>query len=205
MGDDIDLLRRWRGGDHESGEALIRTHYPAIFRLVLRHVSGSTDLAADLTQSVFEIVLDKHDDDVRHVGAYLRGIAKNKVLEHFRRRGNQEMDPSVSRLLESAVGVFSVLARQDDAKLLTRALRTLPIEDQQYLLWAHVDGLSQLEIAERMGLTRAQVNGRIDRARGKLRRALEELAESSRQRSVIQEEFDAWVRSLHRREDVEVG
>lgn len=169
--------------------------------MILGEVGGSADLAADITQSVFEIVLDKRDDIVQNVGAYIRGIARRKVLEHFRRKANQETDPSVSRLLESAVGAVSILVRQEDAQLLTRALRSLPIEDQQYLLWAHVDGLSQLEIAERVGLTRSQVNGRIDRARAKLRRALEDLAESSMQRSTIQEEFDVWVQSLHRLED----
>ncbi|MCA9656240.1 MAG: sigma-70 family RNA polymerase sigma factor [Myxococcales bacterium] len=200
MASDIELLGRWRDGDGEAGETLIRAHYPGVYRMILSEVNGSDDLAADITQAVFEVVLDKRDDIVQNVGAYIRGIARNKLFEHFRRRAREGSELAVSRLLESAIGVVSMLVEREDAELLTRALRSLAIEDQQYLLWAHVDGLSQNEIAERVGLSRSQVNGRIDRARAKLRRALDEMAETARQRSTIREEFDAWVQSLHRRE-----
>lgn len=198
MADDLGLLERWRDGDAEAGEALIRGHYPAVYKQILAQVGGATDLAADLTQSVFEVVLDKRDDIVEHVGAYLRGIARRKVLGHFRRRAAKEADPQISRLVESAVGAVSRLAKAEDARLLTRALRSLPIEEQLYLVWIYAEGLSQLEIAERVGLSRAQINGRIDRARGKLRRRLEELAAGSEQRASISMGFDTWVASLRR-------
>lgn len=201
MAEDLALLCRWHGGDAEAGEALIRAHYPGVYKQILAQVNGATDLAADLTQSVFEVVLDKRDDIVENVGAYLRGIARRKVLAHFRRMSAKEVDPSISRLVESTVGVVSRLARAEDARLLTRALRSLPIEDQLYLVWTYAEGLSQHEIAERVGLSRAQVNGRIDRARGKLRRRLEELAESSEQRSSVSMGFDTWVVSLRRSAD----
>lgn len=168
--------------------------------MILGKVNGSADLTADLAQSTFEVVLNKRDDVVENLGAYIRGIALRLVIAHFRRKGNAEADPGVSQLVESAIGAVSVLQQRQDADLLTRALRSLPVEDQQYLLWIHVDGLSQLEIAERVGLTRSQVNGRIDRARAKLRRRVEELAESAAQRSSVAVEFDAWVSSLRRRE-----
>lgn len=198
MAGDLELLRRWRNGEGEAGEALIRAHYPAVYKQILAQVNGATDLAADLTQTVFEVVLDKRDDIVENVGAYLRGIARRKVLGHFRRQVGKEADPFVSRLIESTVGAVSRLARAEDASLLTRALRSLSVEDQLYLVWTYAEGLSQNEIAERVGLSRAQVNGRIDRARGKLRRRLEELAESSEQRASVSMGFDTWVASLQR-------
>lgn len=198
VAEDLGLLRRWREGDVEAGETLIRAHYPAIYKLILGQVGGAADLAADLTQSVFEVVLDKRDDDVESVPAYLRGIARRKVLGHFRRWAAKHADPEVSRLVESAVGAVSCLAKAEDAHLLTRALRSLSLEDQQYLLWTYAEDLSQQEIAERVGLRRAQVNGRIDRARARLRRRLEELAAGSEQRSSVSMGFDTWVASLRR-------
>ena len=197
MAEDLSLLHRWREGDAEAGEALIRAHYPAIYKLVLGQVGGATDLAADLTQSVFEVVLDKRDEVVE-VGAYLRGIARRKVLGHFRRWAAKHADPEVSRLVESAVGAVSCLAKAEDAHLLTRALRSLSLEDQLYLLWTYAEELSQQQISERVGLSRAQVNGRIDRARGRLRRRLEELAGGSEQRASVSMGFDTWVTSLRR-------
>jgi RNA polymerase sigma factor (sigma-70 family) len=197
VAEDLSLLHRWREGDADAGEVLIRAHYPAIYKLVLGQVGGATDLAADLTQSVFEVVLDKRDEVVE-VGAYLRGIARRKVLGHFRRWAAKHADPEVSRLVESAVGVVSCLAKAEDAQLLTRALRSLSLEDQQYLSWTYAEELSQQQISERVGLSRAQVNGRIDRARGRLRRRLEELAAGSDQRASVSMGFDTWVTSLRR-------
>lgn len=198
MAEDLELLRRWRGGDAEAGEALIRAHYPAVYKHVLAQVNGATDLAADLTQNVFLVVLDKRDDEVASLPAYLHGIARRKVLGHFRRWSAKHADPQVSRLVESAVGVVSCLARAEDAHLLTHALRSLSLEDQQYLLWTYAEDLSQQEVAERVGLSRAQVNGRIDRARGRLRRRLEELAANGDQRASVSMGFETWVASIRR-------
>jgi RNA polymerase sigma-70 factor, ECF subfamily len=198
MAEDLGLLLRWRDGDTEAGEALIRAHYPAVYKQLLAQVGGATELAADLAQSVFETALDKRDDIVESFGAYLRGIARRKLLGHFRQRSAQGADPEVSRILESTMGAVSRLAKAEDAHLLTQALRSLPIEDQLYLVWIYAEELSQQEIAERVGLSRSQVNGRIDRARGKLRRRLEQLAESSEQRASISMGFDTWVASLRR-------
>jgi len=198
MSADLELLRQWRTGDDAAGEALIRKHYPLVFKLILGQVGGSTDLAADLTQSVFELVLEKRNDIVENVGAYARGIARRKVIEHFRRLSSQQTDPAVSRLVESEIGAVSLLVQDEDARLLTRALRSLSIEDQQYLLWTYAEGWSQLEIAEHTGLTRPQVNGHIDRARQKLRQQLERMAESKEQQSQLSQGFDTWVMSLRR-------
>ena len=66
-------------------------------------------------------------------------------------------------------------------------------------MWAYADGVTQREIGERLGLSKQQVNGRIDRAREKLRRCLEELAESSDQRASVTSGFETWVASLRRR------
>lgn len=200
VGGDLALLRQWRDGDAKAGEALIRNHYPAVYKQILGQTSGNADLAADLTQSVFEVVLNKRDDTVENIGAYLRGIAHRKVLGHFRRWANKHADPQVSQIVRSEVGAISRLAKAEDARLLVQALRSLSIEDQQYLVWTYAEGLSQQEVAERMGLSRAQVNGRIDRARGRLRRELHKQSDSSAQRASISMGFETWVRSLQRSE-----
>lgn len=196
VSDDLELLRRWREGDDAAGETLIRAHYPAVFRLVLREVGGASDLAADLTQAVFETVLDKRDDIMSNVGGYLRGIARRKVQAHFRKKKEKDEDLTVSRLMESAVGAVSVLMQDENNRLLARALRSLSAEDQMYMYWMYVEELSQNAIAERVGLTRSQVNGKISRAREKLRRELEALAASERQRSAVIGGFDTWMTSL---------
>jgi len=200
MPDDLELLVRWREGDDEAGEALIRGHYTALFGEIRGKVDGDSDLASELTQRVFEVLLHKRDEAIENVGAYLRGIAKRKLIEHFRgRRIASDDEDEVTRIPTPGDGVATLLARRQDTALLARALRALATDEQRLLLWAYADGLSQRAIGERLGLSKQQVNGRIDRARDKLRRCLEELAESSEQRSSVTSGFETWVASLRRR------
>jgi RNA polymerase sigma factor (sigma-70 family) len=200
MPTDLELLARWREGDDEAGEELIRSHYTAVFADIRAKVNGDADLASELTQRVFELLLHKRDEIVQNVGAYLHGIARRKVLEHFRgQRVGTDDDHAITEIPTPGDGVATLLTRQQDTALLARALRSLPDEDQCLLMWAYADGLTQREIGERLGLSKQQVNGRIDRARDKLRRCLEELAESSDQRASVTSGFETWVASLRRR------
>jgi RNA polymerase sigma-70 factor (ECF subfamily) len=199
MSDDLKLLARWREGDDEAGEALIRGHYTSIFGDIRGKVHGDADLAAELTQRVFEVLLHKRDEIVQNVRAYLKGIARRKVIEHFRARRAPTDTGDVAELPTPGDGVATLLARRQDTALLARALRSLPEDEQRLLLWAYADGLTQRAIGERLGLSKQQVNGRIDRVRDKLRRCLEALAESAEQRASIASGFETWIASLRRR------
>lgn len=203
MVDDLELLGRWREGDDAAGEALIRAHYTAVFGQIRAKVNGDSDLAAELTQRVFEVLLHKRDEPVQNIGGYLRGIARRKLIEHHRGADHHRMgsgsDGSVSQIPTSSDGAATLLSRREDVALLATALRSLPDEDQQLLLWAYADGITQRDIGARLGLSKQQVNGRIDRARDKLRRRLDELAASAEQRSSVASGFDTWVCSLRRR------
>jgi RNA polymerase sigma factor (sigma-70 family) len=198
MSDDLERLARWREGDDEAGEELIRTHYTAVFGQIRAKVDGDADLASELTQRVFEVLLHKRDEIIQNVGAYLHGIARRKVIEHYRDRPTVSED-AISQVPTPDDGAATLLGRRQDAALLARALRSLPEEDQRLLLWAYADGLTQRAIGERLGLSKQQVNGRIDRARDKLRRCLEALAESAEQRASVTSGFETWVASMRRR------
>jgi RNA polymerase sigma factor (sigma-70 family) len=207
MSDELELLRRWRAGDKAAGEALARTHYREIFERLRREVGGNAELAADLTQQVFEAAVCNLDDIVTDFRRYLHGTARFKLWEHFRRRPapGGELDPESSRLLDPGRGVISVLVGAEDSSLLVAALRSLSTEEQGYLMWFYADRLTHPQIAQRMGLTAAQVNGRIHRAREKLRRQLEALARSPEQGSAADQGFDTWMASLRLRVAVAVA
>lgn len=195
--DDRELLERWRGGDANAGEAFIRRHYADIQRFLARRLDPQA--AADLRQDVFLAALEKDSlADIQSIKRYLFGIARFKLMEHFR---EQDRTPDE---LESQVdpisGASSILGQKEDRLLLVGALKTLSAEEQQYLLWYYVDGLSQREIAERVGLVEAQVRGRMHRARDKLRAQLERMSRTPRQREQIEESLDTWRSTLRRNE-----
>lgn len=192
MSDDLALLEAWRSGDPRAGDALAAHYFRQIFRRI-EHRVGS-EAAKDLTQQVFLAALEKRDDIVEDFGKYVQGIARFKLMEHFRSRRFEEIESKV----DSSDGPISVLAKKEDRMLLVGALETLSDEEQAYVMWYYVDGMTQGDIAERVGLAEFQIKGRIHRVREKLRRQLEELG-SSDQRAELQKGFETWARSLRRR------
>ncbi|MCX4239186.1 RNA polymerase sigma factor [Paraliomyxa miuraensis] len=199
--DDLTLLKRWRTGNKSAGEALVTKHYRELYNWLCNQLNGNRDLAADLMQQTVEVAVRKHQDIVTDFRAYLYGIAGFKLKAHLRRQPPSDDASPPSQLIDPAHGAYSVLSDVDDAKLLVKALRSLSIEAQTYIMWAYVDGLTHPEIAARVGLATSQVNGRITRAREKLRKRLEELSRSPEQRGSIDKGFDTWVISLRRRID----
>lgn len=197
--DDLTLLERWRSGDRAAGEALVTKHYRELHGWLSTQLNGNKDLAADLMQQTVEVAVRKHKDIVTDFRAYLYGIAGFKLKAHLRRRPPPDDGSSPSQLIDPANGAYSVLRDVGDAKLLAKALRSLSIEAQSYIMWSYVDGLTHPEIAARVGLATSQINGRITRAREKLRKRLEELCSSPEQRTSIDKGFDTWVISLRRR------
>lgn len=200
--EDLELLQRWRDGDRSAGQQLARRHYRVIFKRVRREIGGDENLAADITQQVFEIVVSKRDDVVEDFGRYLHGITRFRLWEHFRGK-RKPTDPAVSILQDPSHGLSSVMVRQEDARLLVKALSTLSLEEQVYVMWTYADRLTYPEIAERVGLTTAQINGRVHRAREKLRTRMAEMARSTSQRESLSKGFETWMVSLRRRANEE--
>jgi RNA polymerase sigma factor (sigma-70 family) len=195
--DDLTLLGRWRDGDKAAGETLVRRHYRAIFGRLRKALGGNADLAAELTQQVFLIVVTNREDIVTDFGRYLHGSVRFKLWEHFRRQSPSVAEPS--QLADPGHGAFSVLIGHEDASLLVEALQSLSVEEQAYLMWYFADRLTQSAIAQRVGLSASQVNGRIHRAKDKLRLRLEQLSCTPSQRGSLDKGFDTWVMSLRRR------
>ena len=199
MPDDADreLFERWRGGDAHAGEAFARRHYPEIQKFLARRLDPQA--AADLAQDVFLAALEKDSlTDIQSIKGYLFGIARFKLMEHL--RAQDRTPDELESQIDPVSGASSILGRKEDRVLLVRALKTLSAEDQLYLLWYFADGLSQREIAERVGLAESQVRGRMHRAREKLRVQLERLSRTPRQREEIEGGLDTWLSTLRRDE-----
>lgn len=201
MPDDEDvqgrkLLEQWLGGDKAAGEALARRYYPSIQKFLARRLGPQT--AADLAQEVILAVVEKKDSlaDIQSIKGYLIGVARFKLFAYLRaqERAPDELESQV----DPVSGASSLLGEKEDRVLLLRALRTLSVEDQQYLMWFHADGLTQREIADLVGRTEPHVRGRIHRARMKLKEKLEALSRTHQQRRQIEDGFEHWLSTLRR-------
>ena len=91
---DPELLDRMAAGDREALALIFRRHHGTVYRFS-RQMLGSREAAEDVTQDVF-VALTKSagrfNPDVASLSTYLYGIARNLVLQRYKRsRGRIEV------------------------------------------------------------------------------------------------------------------
>jgi RNA polymerase sigma factor (sigma-70 family) len=157
--------------DDRSFERLYRRHLPEIYRYILRDVGNRAD-AEEVTQNAF---LDAY----RALGrghapekprAWLFGIAKNATRRRYRTLSRRPHEVELDDEFTESV------AEEERPQLeeLRDAVGSLRPAHQEVLFLREIEGLSYVEIANRMDLSQAAVETLLFRARRSLRGQLEE-------------------------------
>lgn len=193
---DFELLDAWRGGDADAGRLLFERHFEAVYRFFFNKVGDETD---DLLQQTFLACVEGRDSFQKRSSfrAYVLGIAKNKLFKFVRSKARNRIDgpPTTGALIERG-SIASALAREDEQRLLLRALRELPIDLQIALELAYWEELTDRELAAVLELPMGTVKSRLRKARRLLDDALAELANSPGMHRATIDDFDTWVRSI---------
>lgn len=198
MVDDITLLQRWRSGDRAAGNRLMSRHYDAIYRFFELKVPR---VAEELSQRCFLAVIEGLDR-LRASGsvrAYLFGIARHLLLHHLRDRGRHQrvIGFGDADRADSAPTPSRVVARQQEQRVLLRALDELSDDQRIVLQLFYWEELSNREIGEVLDVPVSTVTSRIARSREQLRRIVAELpATSSSVRDRVGADLEGWTRSL---------
>lgn len=158
---------------------LMRRHSESVFRL-LRGLVGDSDAVVDLTQQTFIAAfgaLARYDAE-RPFRAWIARIAVNKARDWSRRRAVRRFF-TFARPIEEAYAVADSAATSDiqiaDRRELERtmaAIAELPVNLRQVLVLRTIEGMSQAETAETLGIGDKAVETRLYRARKKLEEML---------------------------------
>ena len=168
---DEELLAKWIEGDKTAGDSLVRKLFPQIRRFFASKVGNEVE---ELVQQTFTRLLEAQ---TRFGGrstlrAYVYGIARNVLREHFRRRmGNVEIEQH--SVCDMGAGASTLRWRRKEDELLLESLRRLPLEMQIVLELYFWDDLTIREIAEVLEVPEGTVASRIRRAKLRLRDGFE--------------------------------
>jgi RNA polymerase sigma factor (sigma-70 family) len=170
MSSRVEPLRRRL--DDRSFERLYRRHLPEVYRYVLRDVGNRAD-AEEVTQSAF---LDayralRRGHAPEKPRAWLFGIAKNATRRRYRTLSRRPHEVELEDEIAESAAAEAERPQLDELRDVVGSLRP---SHQQVLFLREIEGLSYLEIATRMGLSRAAVETLLFRARRSLRERLEE-------------------------------
>ena len=152
-----------RRGDRKAFAELYRRFARAVHGVVLARVRYAE--AADVVQDVFAVALERLPQlgEPAAFAGWLLAIARNKAVDHVRRKPTQVEDlPEVPVEASRGAEVREVLV----------ALRALPEAYQETMILRLVEGMSGPEIAEQTGLSPGSVRVNLHRGMKLLRERL---------------------------------
>lgn len=165
----------FRTGSEQGLAAAYDAHGSLIHTLCAR---AHPQAAADITQEVFLSAWkarDGFDPSRGPLAAWLVGIAKNKIVDAYRKEGRRvpeinDTDGSVAERIPQGRGPIDSLA---DKLLVTEALATLPERPRKVVQLAFYEDLTHDQIAEQTNVPLGTVKSDIRRGLARLRRYLE--------------------------------
>jgi RNA polymerase sigma-70 factor, ECF subfamily len=174
---DAVLAMRIAAGDVDAFELLVRRYSDGVFGMALGMLGDRTE-AEDVVQDVFLTVWGRSAElaEPAALRTWLFQIARRHCLIVLRRRRTRRTVP-VGAVPEHRTAVGGAVIIADPQRVaeagagvvaLRRALAGLPTRQRDVWLLAEVDGLSYVEIGQRVGAGEQAVRGRLFRARASL-------------------------------------
>lgn len=149
--------------DRASALALLFGHHRYGLLNTATRLLGCRKRAEDVVQEAFLKIWERRDsDDVVEPSRYLYRVVQNLAVDQLRRRKLEDrwfVSPE-----EQEEGVASdhsaerVVQAREEISLVVRALRQLPTRTQDVITLCRVEGLTQRDVARRIGASPALVN-----------------------------------------------
>ncbi|HEX8309912.1 MAG TPA: sigma-70 family RNA polymerase sigma factor [Chthoniobacteraceae bacterium] len=174
---EIDLLRRTGLGDRQSFEQLYERFSGVLFSTAYR-VLNNPEAAEDVLQDVFIQIWEKaplYDPERGKPLTWAVTLTRNKAIDRLRsvQRRNRLQDEVEQEALSfeqfDERNSLDAVESIEKGKLVREAIKKLSPDQRQAIELAFFSGLTQTEIAERLGEPLGTVKARIRRGMMKLR------------------------------------
>jgi len=190
--DDV-LLRSAAKGDEEAFACLYRRHQAALYRFALR-MTGNSWAAEEIVQEVFMTLLrdpKKYDAARGALGAFLYGIARNRVMKHLERlprevslEEKKEDGTGPGIVLQDSATPSTWLERRECTEHVRAAVLELPPDFREAVVLCELEEMSYEEAAQMVGCPIGTIRSRLHRGRALLLAKLEMLREPPRRASI---------------------
>jgi RNA polymerase sigma-70 factor (ECF subfamily) len=190
--DDV-LLRRAAKGDEEAFLLIYRRHQAPMYRFALR-MTGNTWAAEEIVQDVFMTLMrdpKKYDATRGALGAFLYGVARNRVMKHLERLPREvaleeknEDGTGSGIVLQDASTPAMWLEKRERIRQVRDAVQELPVEFREAVVLCELEELSYEEAAQMAGCPIGTIRSRLHRGKALLMAKLEMLRGVPRRASV---------------------
>lgn len=170
-------------GRQQAFAEIMRRYRDPIYRL-MRGCTGDAEEALDLTQDCFAAAFRTMSrfDEQRSMRAWFATIALNRCRDWRRRQrvrnlfsfGSKSTDEVIAEIADDRPAVDDAASDRLQLIKVEQAMLQLPANLRETLLLRTIEGLSQGETAQALGITPKAVETRLHRARKQLLHLLEE-------------------------------
>ena len=153
---DADIVVRLQRREPQALAELYDRYGRIVYSLILR-VVRDTGIAEDLVQETFLRIWNRvqaFDAQRGAVGPWLLAVARNRAIDYLRSAGGRERNAvefeesdHPSLFIDMERGILA----SDKARVVKAAVEKLSANQRQVIELAYFEGLSQTEMAERMG------------------------------------------------------
>lgn len=197
MSDDLALLDAWRSGDKAAGDVLLQRHFDGLYRFFRNKLDVGVD---DLIQRTF-VACIAAKDAIRKQSSfrtYLFTVARHELYHHYARRQRDAalFAPETTSIASMGASPTSVVAEQQEQRILLRALRGLALDFQVAIELFYWEQLSMAEIAEILEVPVGTAKSRLRRAREALEAQVREIADTPELAESTLVGFEGWADSI---------
>jgi RNA polymerase sigma-70 factor (ECF subfamily) len=153
---DADLVARLQRREPQALGDLYDRYGRLAYSLILR-VVRDTGIAEDLVQETFLRVWNRvqaFDGQKGAIGPWLLAVARNRAIDYLRSAGGRERNAVEFEETDHPalyIDMEQGILASDKARRVKRAVEKLSAQQRQVIELAYFEGLSQTEMAERMG------------------------------------------------------
>lgn len=171
---DEALLVLYGNGDRDAARALTIRLTPVALRVAMRMLGDraeAEDVAQEAMLRLWRIAPDWRQGEAQ-VSTWLYRVAANLSTDRLRRRRRSVGLDEAPEVEDGRPGALSGMIEAERTDALQSALSTLPDRQRQAVVLRHLEGLSNPEIAEVMGIGVEAVESLTARAKRALAAAL---------------------------------
>lgn len=176
------LIRRVAGGNSIAFRQIYDLQAPRLHGIALR-ITRNTGLAADATQEAFLQIWNnagRFNGALGSPEAWMVCLVRYRALDIVRRHCCETYAGDVPDVMDTDLDAFEMLAASDNLAAIQTLLGQLQPMGRRLLILAFIDGLTHVEISERLHLPLGTVKSGIRRSLRALRPTLaEDLADES--------------------------
>ncbi len=169
-----EIIERLAKGDHEAFRRVFNEAYPKVYAFSVGFIKNADD-AKDIAQTVFIRLWTKREAlaSVKNFDTYLYVVTKHTVLNYLASIKAYYVDISEARDVTSdMVSPVEQMEASDLKLLVDMVVSRMPSQRQSIYRMSREEGMTNDEIAERLGLKKKTVENHLNLALNDIRKAM---------------------------------